>query len=340
MKSSYLMKLRNNTQNLTLRLYKMDKKYKLTSSIIENGRDFGLLVDSIFLVSEFTKQTDIISIGNDWLLDADMMLYKAFSHGCTIKHLTYGTPIPILTQGLVDVSSINVLTRALLETTLVFYYLFITSNNSDERQLRYLKWQLSDLLKRQSMMKDLRYSGDDKEAVRKSDEVNVKIIRDKIKQNKEFKYLTAKQQKYVIENFQDWRLPLQDHGYYPSWIKLGRDAGLNNHYSELFYNHISSYAHSGSMSILQLRQGNKESIDTSIRTSITATMVAFAMIIKGFWEIVPMSEQALNDLEMHKSSVDIWYSIGTKEDQDVTKESSKTHNLDSRLHGNDSTIKN
>ncbi len=300
----------------------MEQNYKLVSTQIEEGRDFVLLVDSIFLVSEFTKQTGVQSIGNEWLLDAEMLLYKAFSHGCTIKHLTYGTPIPILTQGLVDISSIKVLTRALLESTLVFYYLFITSKNNDEKQLRYFKWQLTDLLQRQSLMGKMKYSDDKIENVRKSDEENIKIIRSKIRQNEWFKSLKPKQQDDVIEGYHEWRLPLKDKGYPPSWIKLGRDAGLNNHYAEVFYSLLSDYAHSGSLSILQMRQGNIEFIDTSIRTSIRATMVAFSMIIKGFWKIVPMSEQALNDLEMHKSSVDIYYSLGTSEDHNITKESS------------------
>lgn len=291
-----------------------EEKYTLISTEIEEGIDFQRLVDSTFLVTEFTKQMGVLSIGDEWLLDAEALLFKVFAHSCTIKHIIYGTPIPIMTQSFPDVSSIKVLTRALLETTLVFYYLFITSKNDSEKQLRYLKWQLSDLLQRQSLTELIIYTEKEKlKESQESDIESIKILRNKILNNDYYSSYTPKQKKSILNGFPEWRLPLKGKGHRPSWIELGEHAGLNSHYRNIFYKHLSSYAHSGSLSILQLRNRDRKFTEVTVSNSLSATLVSMALMIKGFWKIVPMSKQALNELELHKKSLEHWFWLGTSE---------------------------
>ena len=87
-----------------------------------------------------------------------------------------------------------------------------------------------------------------------SEEGKLKLVQEKelisklevrLRANPCLKALTAKQQKAVLQG-QQWRLS--------GWANIGLDMGLDKSHAETFYSYLCSHAHSGYLSVLQVRQ--------------------------------------------------------------------------------------
>ena len=63
---------------------------------------------------------------DDRILDAEGLALKFFGHASAAFHLYQGTVLSHLGTNFIDMSSINVLGRAALETFLVFHHVFIS----------------------------------------------------------------------------------------------------------------------------------------------------------------------------------------------------------------------
>ena len=86
------------------------------------------------------------------LLEAEALAIKLFYHSISALYLSRGTNIkdfPSMEIGFFDPASIHVLARAALETFLIFHYLFIAPESSEQQNFRYWAWQLGGLCERQ-----------------------------------------------------------------------------------------------------------------------------------------------------------------------------------------------
>ena len=95
-------------------------------------RIFSLIVDS-------NAGTPIL--GQDRrLADAEGLAVKCFFHSASAFYLQRGTNLPEIKAHFNDPASINVLTRAALESALTFSYVFASPANDAERDFRYHSW--------------------------------------------------------------------------------------------------------------------------------------------------------------------------------------------------------
>lgn len=276
---------------------------------INTERDYIELLDILIQVVDANKGTP--AVGDERVLDAEGLALKFIGHALSALHLYRGVTIQELAipiKRLPDAASIHVLGRAAIETFLIFHYVFNAPQNQSEKDFRYLTWQLSGLLERQSYPV---WSDESKEQLRSEKKIIDDLVK-KIKSNSHFKkMLTEKQQKNIIEKG-GWR--------FHSWKEIGLSAGLSDVHAESYYSYLCGYAHSGSLSVLQWRQAQtyQEKRDL-MNSTINLLLIAMANIIKCYCRVFPKSNDHYVKNHQPKNVVDLWIDIGASTKDEIEK---------------------
>ena len=189
-----------------------------------------------------------IQPGNEWLNDAQVLATKLFRHLASMRCLAVESIVeaqdmPNITY--IDHASIQVVTRAALETYLVFFFVY----GDPDRELsafRHKIWYISGLADRQKYSTRLKNSH---EILEKEKQEMEKIVVE-IKASPYFATYTEKQRSQVLKG--NWRT-----GH--SWTNLGSNAGFHAGYFNNIYNYLCGYSHSSYASALQV--GQAHSID-------------------------------------------------------------------------------
>jgi hypothetical protein len=231
------------------------------------------------------------------VLDAEGLAAKCLFHANSCLLLAGGTPVGKGATRVLDLGSLNVLVRATLESSLAFHHLFASSQHSAQIEFRYLRWVLADLLERQ----DFPASSPDSQQTQTEELQQIKEIRSRLQANGEFQGLTPKQRKRVLEEGH-WN---------PGWATVARDAGLSELHATLVHRYLCSYAHSGSMSVLQLRQAKTcEDRERFLATALRLVSIALALITRAYCSAFPRAAQALGQHREFSSKVDDWIQVG------------------------------
>ena len=206
---------------------------------MQNENDYISLLNVFANVLEANK--GILAGPDDKILDAEGLASKCFFHSSSFLYLLRSTNVPELDISFFDTGSINVVARAALESFLVFHYVFVEPTNEVEKDFRYLSWKLADLMERQKY-DAMSPQGKIKQGHEKELITNIK---NKISENQFYNQITPKQQKALCGRGV-WRLK--------GWADIGISAGLSEDHAKSCYRFLCSYAHAGSMSVLQIRQ--------------------------------------------------------------------------------------
>jgi len=236
--------------------------------------------------------------GDDRILDAEGLAQKVIFHAASVLYLSRSTTIREIGASFFDSASINVLGRAALEAFLVFYYVFVAPRTDYEKDFRYFSWVLADLLMRQS------YPAQSPQGkkILKGERVRIEELRTYLRNNPCFKDLTPRQQKGLLSRG-NWRLQ--------NWTDIALAAGLNDTQAKAFYRHLSSYAHAGSLSVLQLRQASTANDQRFLYAStIGLVMITMAYMAKAYCAVFPKSQTALQGDPNGALLVDQWVQIG------------------------------
>src|SRR6185369_10229950 len=165
---------------------------------MQKEEDYIDLLRVFFEVIEANKGT--LAEDDNRVLDAEGLAIKCFGHACSLLYLLRGTNVPDLGAAFFDPGSINVIGRAMLESFLVFYYLFVDPQNIEEETFRYHCWIYKDLLEKQGFPA---LSPEGKEGLEAEKSV-IRNIKNKIEANGFFAKLTPKQKQNLIEG-REWR---------------------------------------------------------------------------------------------------------------------------------------
>ena len=242
---------------------------------------------------------------DDRVLDAEGLALKCYSHACSFLYLLRGTNVPELRVSFFDPGSINVIGRAILESFLVFHYIFIDSKNDEEQTFRYLCWLYHDLVERQGFPAR---SPQGKEKL-KSEEKVIKQISTKIEVSPCFEMLSTKQKRNLL-NGKYWRSK--------GWKSIALSAGLSEVHADDFYAYLCSYAHAGSLSILQIRQAENVIHQRGlVGATMGIAMICMAYMAKGYCAYFPKSNDSLQASERHKKIIQVWTEIGASNLDDV-----------------------
>lgn len=159
-----------------------------------------------------------------------------------------------------DFSSINILTRTIIESFLTMEYLFYNNLTDDEKRFRFLIWRISGYKSRQDF-----FEKKDKNLI--SEEIQDKLeneldeINELLKEAKTFPYFNNlnKQHLWKLDQFGVPRLE--------SWNTLLNNSMLETNIFLIPYKLYSNYAHSEFISLIQLNGSdvlNKESNDNKM----------------------------------------------------------------------------
>ena len=137
----------------------------------------------------------------------------------------------------------------------------------------------------------------------------IETLQEKVKENNYFQKLTNKQQKKLINNG-EWKLQ--------SWKDIALSAGLNESHAQAFYNYLCGYAHSGSLSILQLRQARTKASQKALcAATINILVIASSYMIRSYCLMFPKADKAIQKNKDDVEFIEKWISIGSASLEDV-----------------------
>lgn len=266
-------------------------------SKMEKQTEYLMLLDLLHQVIKESKGSPTGE--NARFLEAEGLALKLFYHSTSAFCLSRGTTIknfPSVPISFFDPASIHVLTRAILETFLTFHYIFIAPTTSQMRDFRYWSWQLGGFCERQ---KFLVHSPKGKKKLQE-EEQNIEELEDKLKSNQIFQSLKEKRQSRILAG--KWKQQI--------WREIALDAGFNELHASSIYSYLCGYAHSGSLSILQIRQAKTKKIQRSLLAgSMNVIIIAVANMIFSYCRIFPKGNKALEKNPQATNLAQIWVNI-------------------------------
>jgi hypothetical protein len=185
-----------------------------------------------------------------WVAEAEHLAAKLFFHLASLLYLRGGTRFERLggiDGHFYDFASSAILARTAMETYLTFYFIFIAPTSDDERHFRFQVWRLGGLLDRQRFTPT---SEEGRERL-KQEALQIEHLRNQIQDNPAYAQLPAKRQEDARKG--KWK-------FGNSWVDLAVVAGSSQRYFVSLYAYLSSYAHSGYLSALQIGQAQDEQV--------------------------------------------------------------------------------
>lgn len=271
---------------------------KFKNSEIEKEKEYLLLLDLLYQIIKESKGSPA---GQDnRFLEAEALALKLVFHSASVLYLSRGTSIKNLPSSKIDFfdpASINVLARAILETFLTFHYIFVAPKTNQMKDFRYCVWQLGGLCERQKFPA---WSLENKEKQREEKQI-IEELRKCLGVNPLFRTLGKNKQKKLLNG--KWRQK--------SWREIALDTGFDELHASLFYSYLCEYAHSGSLSTLQISQAKTKDIQKRLfRASMEVIMIAMANMIFSYCKIFPKGNKALEKKSQVASLARIWVNIG------------------------------
>ena len=205
-------------------------------------RDYSTLL-SLFIQLVDSQAGRKIPAGDAWLNDAQVLATKLFQHLVSMQSLANGATIAhkgAPSIFFIDHASVKVVARAALETYLVFFYLFGSSDLS-LCEFRHKTWKLGGLADRQKFDIFMQEHRD----VLLRERASIERLAHEIEGSSHITDYSAKQRIKLLEG--EWRTG-------SGWADLGKNAGFHEAYFRNIYSYLCGYSHASYLSALQVGQ--------------------------------------------------------------------------------------
>jgi len=286
-----------------------------------NGKkqEYVILLDLLAKANDSVKESSISDVTErERLLYAHRLAHKFIGHALTVLHLSRGYRVEGLPSfqpaNFTDSWSIDVLTRAAMEAFLIFHYVFYAPTTIEEREYRYLTYKVAGIAERQTYLASI-FEHEQQKAEEKK---VLEELRAKLESNIIFQRLTPKQKTGLFEGKELilWRWN-PDVRRVLSWYDIGIDAGFSDMLASHMYGHLSGYAHSSHMSVLQVSQAleNKD-VDMLVKPSMNTINILMANMIHEYCVLFPEAKVVLEQSGASQF-VDMWVSIGCRLDDNL-----------------------
>lgn len=248
---------------------------------------------------------------------AHLLANRFSQYASTVLYLLSGTRVCELPSfrecSFIDIASIDVLTRAAMETFLVFHYVFYAPTKmEEEKNYRYWCYRAAGIAERQNLP-EATYEHKQTKA---KDKKELDELRNKLDSNINFQSLKDSQKRQIFEGKGKWKWKpgIKKH---VSWRDIAIDAGFSKMLASLMYGHLSGSAHSSSLSILQTAQAlvNKET-EKLIGASINTMNVLIANMIQEYCGLFSNAQDVLLDSGA-SNFVEVWVNIGRRLDENL-----------------------
>lgn len=227
-----------------------------------------------------------IHSGEEWLNDAQTLSVKLFRHLVSMEQLAEGATVdqnnsaPIF---FIDHASVKVVTRAALETYLVFFYLY---GNADRAvsEFRHKTWRLGGLIDRQKF----HASNPTQQQVLFSEKEQIDALISEIKALPQLQTYPEKLRAQLLKG--KWRIS-------NDWSDLGVQAGFCKQYFQEVHGYLSGYSHSSYLSALQ--EGQAVSIEDQFKLTQEILRVGIAIMAHFAFSYSSTFSSAASVLEKH-----------------------------------------
>lgn len=187
---------------------------------------------------------------------------KIFRQTCSVCAILGRVPVPHYEPETIgDPDSIQVLTRSILESYLIFHHLFIAPQSEAEREFWWFTWALKSIVSRSEMMNSrsavlptVQYDEKaGKRIVKTGSEVrdnmrkNAEEIREILRANAYYKHHVLLPDKKLQKRFRKWA----EDGWKSSPTQQLRDANMKHFTTWDIYGFLSSSAHTDHISVKQ-----------------------------------------------------------------------------------------
>lgn len=245
-----------------------------------------------------------VEAGMSWQADTQPLAKKFFFHLGTALRLQEGTFLHLPSVGqfpFIDFPSISILVRSALESYLTFQFIFVQPNSLEEKKFRHTVWAYNGLRDRQ------RFKLTTKEGYEKleSEKPRIEELKRQIRDSTFYAELPKDLKKKVIKG--GWRLGKQ-------WIEIAEASGTHREYFVSLYTYLSSYAHSGYLSVLQLSQAQTKSdqqglcsLYTFVGHSLMSHFItAYCELFREAHAVLETNPEYNDFLQVHYVSADDW----------------------------------
>lgn len=211
---------------------------------------------------------------------------------------------------LCDFSSINVISRALIESYLIFYWIFIDNKSNETVKLRYLIWKLTSL----HWVANLDLEIEEAKKIQQQSTERMRELKSELTKNKAFLYLNDKEQKKCLQKIKDGRELYSR----PSWGELMQQSGIPKKFCKT-YSYFCSFSHTGFTSVNQLRTANSIEEQTSLsKLALQFNMIFLGKFIYQYCELFPKAKTYLQSDEKASSIVNFFAKLGKIGDKEPT----------------------
>jgi hypothetical protein len=254
------------------------------------------------LLDLFVRSVDVmagqrVTPQEAWIVEAEHLAKKLFLHLASLLYLYPGPRFDELAGIKVhffDFASSAVLARACLETYLAFHFIFISPRSEEERHLRSLVWKLGGLLDRQKVTPSTDYG---RQRLNEERE-HIEPLRTQIRLNPAYSDLTSKQQKDACEG--KWRFGKR-------WSDLAVNAGGSERYFVGLYAYLSSYAHSGYLSALQVGQAQDKQVQLQLgQMYIGVGLTIMSYFLTDYASLFSPVAAILDASQDNKRLIEVW----------------------------------
>lgn len=252
------------------------------------------------VVNEVQAQMKAFPADHERYWYAEGLATKFLGHVASIGYLAEGTRLSIDSATrveLVDLASVQVLTRGAIETLLVFHHIYCDADE-EARAFRYLAWRVGGLVDRQALKSEVYQSK--VQADRKLLDELIATLRS----NRKFQSLKPKQQRDMTEKGK-WRLN--------SWHELGGQLGWSPMVAGKFYGFLSGYTHSSSASVLQTKQAlSRHEQVPLVGTTLDLLKIVIADFILAYLTLFPAGVGARKADPIAAGLVDFYHQVGRR----------------------------
>lgn len=224
------------------------------------------------------------------LVDGQVLALKLLDHAVAAYSLVSGTNAkPVFgTEGsFIHTASLNVLARAVLETYLLYYYIFIAPDTDDEFEFRYCAWQLGGA-KREDFAADFPPQTPEGQ----------ECLAGQLKLNKELRARIQKTERFKDHSTDTQEKALQGQWRFPKWIDIAKLAGIGPQYSRALFALLTDYAHSGGLSTTQLGATSADDKHELAQSALANIKLIMSRMLVTYIDQFPVAETILeNDPE-------------------------------------------
>ncbi len=240
-----------------------------------------------------------------WKIYVEVVVGKFIFHSMTMADMLEGTVFKSKflqkPTSIIDLGSLFVFSRVLIENYLMYYYLYVLPKSNEEGRLQFDLYHISGLANRQKY-----YVGNKEQMRQKQNETKrIEVIRERIKVNPFFEKLKKSHKEQCLKK--------SPKPMFCTWTDLIALSDLDTEIFESAWRLYSNYAHSEYLSMMQLKEymkdyrlAQKEAF-TVLKSSIWLT----CSLIKNFMKFRKILEDTYNGLDNETQKlIDLYYESG------------------------------